>query len=531
MGDSMKRWIVALALLVAAPAFAQGTFPLGNIPSGKGTGKTGYTPLPPGTAGNVLTSNGPSVDASFSPIATAISLACTVSPTVCITLFGYVNPVWYGADPTGASDSTSAFNSSMAASSNVRFPPGKFKFLSAINKTLTTVPSSITIKGAGAENTILYWPNATNGITINYTSDRHSSHISDLSFTTGATNVGWALKLNNTVLEGVIQQTNIENVTFRGDSFGGTDYWNFGIKVAGVSNVNFLSDVFYGGAAGAGGTGIILEGVASTSPFYGIVYNIDQCAFFDTGVGINYGTYIQGVTVNQSNFTNGQVGIFSPTGTIGAAQLTVTNSQFNTTQDNILIQSTTTGVQLIGNLFYVANNFGAVVFGNAAVGGFDFVITGNLFEGFATVGNYGVLVTSTAMPNGIVSGNIFHSLATGIQLGAGTSDWNVQGNMFSLTTTSISNAGTNRIVGNIGYNPVGPAVITVGASPFTYTAGASPETVYIWNGTVSAVNYDKNGGPLVAVACNASPCTVELGPYEQAKVTYTVIPIMNKMVH
>jgi hypothetical protein len=87
----------------------------------------------------------------------------------------------------------------------------------------------------------------------------------------------------------------------------------------------------------------------------------------------------------------------------------------------------------------------------------------------------------------------------------------------------ISNGATgtsNVIRGNLGYNPIGQSSISVGSSPYTYTAGASPETVYIRGGTVSDV---KVGGTTVATA---SPVSLTLYPNQAITVTYSVLPTM-----
>lgn len=93
-----------------------------------------------------------------------------------------------------------------------------------------------------------------------------------------------------------------------------------------------------------------------------------------------------------------------------------------------------------------------------------------------------------------------------------------------------STAITNVIRDNLGYNPVGGAAITVGASPYTYRASSSPETVYIRGGTVSSIVV---GGRTIATAVISanSPITVDLGPNETVIVTYTVLPTMDKYIH
>lgn len=80
----------------------------------------------------------------------------------------------------------------------------------------------------------------------------------------------------------------------------------------------------------------------------------------------------------------------------------------------------------------------------------------------------------------------------------------------------------SKVVNCTGYNPVGQSVISVGASPFTYTSGVTPETVYIYGGTVSNV---KVGTIQVA---SSSPAQVALAPNTPVTVTYTAAPSMVK---
>src|SRR5579883_2405765 len=152
------------------------------------------------------------------------------------------NPVWWGADPTGSSDSSSAFSSALNASSYVRFPPGKFKFNSAVSYSIPAGIKSLTIEGAGADNTILYWPNTGGGLTINYNNYQSSSHTRNLSITTGTTNggAGLTLALSAVVSDpAVFSLSDILNVTVRGDdAYAGNDYWTTGITVTNVTYTN-----------------------------------------------------------------------------------------------------------------------------------------------------------------------------------------------------------------------------------------------------------------------------------------------------
>jgi hypothetical protein len=65
----------------------------------------------------------------------------------------------------------------------------------------------------------------------------------------------------------------------------------------------------------------------------------------------------------------------------------------------------------------------------------------------------------------------------------------------------------------------------VGASPFTYTAGNTPETVHVFDGVVSSIT--KNGVQLARVT-NVS---VNLDSGQSVVVRYSVAPFMTKDVH
>src|SRR6202162_3594867 len=111
--------------------------------------------------------------------------------------------------------------------------------------------------------------------------------------------------------------------------------------------------------------------------------------------------------------------------------------------------------------------------------------------------------------------------STGTVTGALITNNNVNGNVTAaMIVSGTTFSGTSQIMNNPGYNPLGPSAITVGASPFTYTAGVSPEIVYISGGTLSAV---KLGGTTVATS---SPAQVALAPNQAVQITYSVAPTM-----
>jgi hypothetical protein len=144
-------------------------------------------------------------------------------------------------------------------------------------------------------------------------------------------------------------------------------------------------------------------------------------------------------------------------------------------------------------------------------------------------GQPGLLIN--AVSNVQITGGIYgqaynqaNSQAYGIYFLGTSSNVVVQGAIVTPNvTTGIGGAFTGigtTIRDVIGYNPQGIHSITVGASPYTYTAGASAETVYITGGTVSSI---KRGSTTVAPS---TPAAVTLAPNTALIVTYSVAPTM-----
>jgi hypothetical protein len=130
------------------------------------------------------------------------------------------------------------------------------------------------------------------------------------------------------------------------------------------------------------------------------------------------------------------------------------------------------------------------------------------FGGQANTQSYGISIDHTT--NVLVMGSICGpNVIGGIALGA---------NNTRLVLRDVT-----------GYNPVGSSTITVGASPFQYTAGPCNETVFITGGTISQVVL---GGIVIATA--AAPAgtslVIPLFPNNALQITYTAAPTMSRNV-
>jgi hypothetical protein len=453
------------------------------------------------------------------------------------------NPVWWGADPTGVSDSTTAFNSAIAANTSVEFPVGKFRFNSALSYTLANALASVSIRGQGQGNTILFWPNVNGGLSINFTNALNTAHVRDLTLTTGQAGGGTAVTYTSTAhTQGI---SDIYRVEIRGDDgYNVTDYWGIGVFSHYVSNLNVEGLGFFGqGTTGAGtlhGLGMQIEG-APAIPDYAVQINVAKSTFQFCATGILYGSYLQGLTVDQSNFSIVGDGIQSNGSETGIlAGLAVTNSQFglfNNGGAGILTLTTIINTQITNNFFDMnAPGTNSVAIWLSSFNHFN--IIGNSIGSPAVAnGLDGILLgTATNGGSGVISGNDIFLFGTGINIGASATGVLVQGNTLEGNTTAISNAGTgNTIVNNPGYNPIGSSGVSPGASPWTYTAGASPETLYYRNNSAAgtALGIVQGGQTLGSNAPGSGvPITLELGPGESVIITDAATTrLATKMVH
>jgi hypothetical protein len=397
---------------------------------------------------------------------------------------------------------------------------------SAVSYSIPAGITGVTIKGQGQDLTTLNWPNASGGLTINYNSLTSSAHIRDLSLTTSQVNSGTALTLalaSSVANPADTAVSDIYRVAVHGaDGWAASDYWSSGININNVSNVQ-LDNVAIFGASTSLGFGLSLVGLPGSST-YGVQYNISKSTFQYLNVGLSYGSYVQGVTVDQTNFTGDNYGIFANSGLTGTLdQLTVANSQFNCFLYGIVTSTQIGNTSFTGNIVIV-NGANSVGF---QINQYNANISGNNISATTTSGTKGIVINSGS-GGSIISDNWITGSSVGLLLNSGTNIL-VHNNQFGGNTTPITNNGTARIIDNPGYNPVGAAAITTSASPFTYTAGASPETDYWGATTISAIT--QGGVSILAGTVTTQDVTTQLGPSESIVITYTGTLVGKKMVH
>ena len=359
----------------------------------------------------------------------------------------------YGGS-SGSADNSPALLSALGASSGegrcVSFAPGRFRFTSPITFRLPNDSASATLIGAGADVTELDWPNG-GGLTFEFVGQNNSVHVRDLSLTTGTAGAGRALVLQQAADLGGSPADNalsdVSDVSIRGaDGYAGTDYWEAGVAIVGVSNVNMTGLVVTGpgGEAYASqGQGVVLEGSAHDPA---VVFNIVGATFNYLRQGVVYGNQVQGVTISQSNFVGDSYGIFIAAGLNGLDQLAVIGSQFNCALAGVYVGSYTSDTLFSSNLFIVPNTGTGMLLEQAYL----YSAVGNAFNSgspsFTASHPVGIEVGAT-VGGGTITGNVFDSMAVAVALEKRSTGANVQSNKYSNDPVTVRNLGSGNQVG------------------------------------------------------------------------------------
>jgi hypothetical protein len=356
----------------------------------------------------------------------------------------------FGGSPANV-DNRAALVAALNRSSGdcVSFPPGQFTFVSNVKIVLPSESASITLRGAGADVTQLYWPTG-GGLTIDYVGAENSVHVRDMSLTTGSAGLGTAMVLNQTngnVGAADNALSDVFDVTIRGaDGYSQNDYWDRAIEINRVSNVNLVGLVIAGpgGAAySTKGIGVVLEGSANDPA---VVFNVTDATFNYLSKAIVYGQQVQGLAVSQSNFVGDDYGIYVPPNISGLDQLTVIGSQFNCATDAVYVGSSLSNTLFNANLFIVPNTGRGIYLQQAYL----YSATGNSFNigSPAKSARYPIAIeVGSTAGGGTITGNLFDNMVTAIILDRASTGANVQSNEYSNDSTMVRNLGTGNTVG------------------------------------------------------------------------------------
>ncbi|OAZ76100.1 hypothetical protein SRCM100623_00278 [Acetobacter pasteurianus] len=367
-----------------------------------------------------------------------------------------INICWFGGGNN--EDSTQALSNALSVISlsnggTVYFPAGTYTFYNEITykNSNSDTEFSLTFVGQGADSSILYWPNETNGLSVYLGASKQSVHFRDLSITTSQTGIYTGIYITQVGGGGVATGvSDFTRVNFRGSS-PQLQYWGTAISVNNMINVNYEGVIIAGSLPNTNvGIGVNISG---TSPNYSLGHNFTNCVFYSGEVGIIYGTYSQGITVNQCNFGT-FTGVRIPEGETSIAQLSIVASQFGCSGYGVDIRSLSSGITITGNTFYYPDDISDTIgiymnySGTPAIQGT--AIVGNFFSGHSIPGNSGkgIVVSGNSNSNnyGNVTGNVFDNMNTGVDL-TGAQLWNVHGNIYGVTIPNQVVPGNNNSVG------------------------------------------------------------------------------------
>jgi len=359
---------------------------------------------------------------------------------------GCVNIETFGGAGNNSTDNLTPWNNAVASfGSNdvcIQFGVGTYRF-SAVASATPGTSANIKVRGVGKNISHLLWFNNTAGMTLN-TGNEMAVEVDGLDFTTSVANSNAALTINSSDCTGSKYSSHFHDLAFRGSgSYPSRFYWGTELVLNTLSFVN-VDEVDFFGDTGNHPNGMVYQS-ANAPTCYALILNVSKVNFINTNVAFFYGTYAQGITITQSNFTNGVFGISLPNTSVNPSQLVVSDSQFNVTNDQILIQAVILGAQFHGNTFAVPTSHTGI----HITAGAWFTINGNIFLAGGAQGLTGIQVDSNTTENaGSVTGNSFTNLHFGTALAAGADHWNVNSNMYSANvSTAVSNMGTNNIIG------------------------------------------------------------------------------------
>jgi hypothetical protein len=357
----------------------------------------------------------------------------------------------------GVTDNTSAWTAAFAALPSgggcIFVPPGEY--YSSTMKS-STFPSThgygLTIVGGGADVTKLLY-GGSGAFSLTLSEQDQSLHIRDMTVettdTVSATHTA-ILITQSAMYNGVYGQSDITNVTFRGHDGGyGTEYWGNSVSDVGLSNLSFTNDLFFGpnqSVTLGAGNGITLSGNTGVSPYFAVVFNLSNCGFFNEAIGLKLVTYVQGITVSQSNFYAGTFGIDVLSGASGIGQISVSTSEFNTNATQINLVGLA-NILLVSNNYFILpiGGFGITINSTATSGGDSF--TGNQFSTlYGTNTATAIYADGTCSPC-VSTGNTFWNVQTAHNLIGSSSGFNIQSNGYSNVTNKVAVPGSNTVGG------------------------------------------------------------------------------------
>lgn len=342
-----------------------------------------------------------------------------------------------GADPTGVSDSATAFNNGLtaiASGGSLIIPCGKYKLGSGLSVTVAS-GKAINLIGQGRDCVLLDFT-AASGLTITLNSNHTSvANVSGMTFLTGTASASSIAILetdSGTGNLGLQPQKSFTDIACRGDDgLAVTNYWGFCIEINGAPNqINIAGLNVIGNSAQTGGVGVYAFGTSTSFPE---AINVWGSTFLSMNVGVQLGNFFQGAQIWGSNFTAVQECVLVPASLSGLTDLAFVGNQCNPTNTGIGIDvlSTFTAIQILGNDFIILTNEAGIVGKLAGA-----TITGNTIACNTTTGTNGIAIANGGSQV-VVTGNDIGGCNTGVWAQASSANGNVQSNQYNGNTTNV----------------------------------------------------------------------------------------------
>ena len=380
-------------------------------------------------------------DATHISITTAASTALT----------GGAATILYGTDDTTAVQAACSAAVAAPVGGTVLFPNGTYYLNSMISCTFTgNNYANLGIIGEGVDGSILYWPN-TSGIGITLHFANQAWHVRDLTIATGSNGSAGLIGLGITGDDTSPSTTkDVTGVTFRPIA-GPADWWFEDVNVHGDSLINFTNVWYTAPMDATPNYGVVLSNGGGSNES---VYTFFQNNWSGGNIGLAVGSYVQGVTVNQSSFGGMNTGFYVPSGAAGdIGGFSIVESAFNVQGAAVSINSAMQTLQLTSN-FIVAPSSAASISLNSQVNSFNFV--GNQITNFTAQSGVGMLI-SGGSNNGTVVGNTLSNLGTATNTDASTSNITIASNNYATNGVNYLDAGTNNIIDIASWKAFTPA--------------------------------------------------------------------------
>ena len=382
-----------------------------------------------------------------------------------------------------------ALISGLSAGGEIILPCGVYKVSTSFSVTISAGKHA-TLSGSGRDCTELYFSGTTAGITFALGGQASSLMLRDMAITTDdATGANTAITLSsNAVTTGTNggAQNDFVNVVFRGhDGYGVADYWGVGLSLITADNIT-IDRVGYYGAPAVVGKGIVTSSVSATK--FEALVNITNSVFYQCNEAIEYGAFVQGISLVSANVTDCNYGVYVPASETGLDQLAIVSSQFNCVIACIDELSNVPNTIVLGSMFIINPGAYGLAF-NIAPG--QLIVNGNSFGGANTTNTIAINFGASGGTGNIIVNNTFSSLQASINYAAGAV-FTAIGNVFANVTNYFNGAASVIAYGNTpeaSYTIAGLPVC--GASTFgvrlTINNGVASPTYHTAPSTTGAV--------------------------------------------